>query len=143
MTVEYECSDFNEFTCFFRWRGTVLCAAAPAPLSHHLWGEAKPARSSSALLALPPTCVCSSPPHPRARRPAVLCRPPIWALLALHCALLYLHRELGIDAGMIVHVIVKGSVPDDVSRVTTNFLIFFLVYYGGQCYKRYYDMYFA
>ena len=29
MTVEYECDDFNEFTCFFRWRGTVLCAALP------------------------------------------------------------------------------------------------------------------
>ena len=30
MTVEYECDDFNEITCFFRWRGTVLYAAEEA-----------------------------------------------------------------------------------------------------------------
>jgi len=93
MTVEYECTDFNEFTCFFRWRGTVL--------------------------------------------PAVLCRPPIWALVMVHAILLYLHKEMGMDAGMIV----KGDPPDDVSKVSTTFLIFFLVYYGGNCYARYYAMY--
>ena len=26
MTIEYDCSDFNEVTAFFRWRGTVMCA---------------------------------------------------------------------------------------------------------------------
>jgi len=93
MTVEYECTDFNEITCFFRWRGTVL--------------------------------------------PTVLCRAPIWALLMVHCVLLYLHKELGVDWGMIV----KGPAPDDVSKVSTTFLVFFLVYYGGQCYARYYNMY--
>jgi len=95
MTVEYECTDFNEFTCFFRWRGTVL--------------------------------------------PAVICRPPIWAMLLVHCVLLYMHKEMGMDAGMIV----KGPAPDDVSKVSTTFLVFFLVYYGSQCYTRYYTMYTA
>ena len=93
MTVEYECNDFNEFTAFFRWRGTVM--------------------------------------------PAVLCRAPIWALLFCHCIFLYLHMRMGLDLGMIV----KGAPPDDISKVCTAFLIFFLVYYGGNCYKRYYDMY--
>ena len=65
----------------------------------------------------------------------MLCRPPIWGLLFVHCVLLYLHKELGIDLGMIV----EGT--KDVSAVSTKFLIFFLVYYGGNCYKRYYDMY--
>ena len=48
-----------------------------------------------------------------------------------------MHKELGIDPGMIV----QGSPPDDISKVTTSFLVFFLVYYGGQCYARYYQMY--
>jgi hypothetical protein len=48
-----------------------------------------------------------------------------------------MHKELGYDWGMIV----KGAAPDDVSKVSTTFLIFFLVYYGGNCYRRYYDMY--
>ena len=74
--------------------------------------------------------------HPPGR-PAVLCRPPIWGLLFCHCVFLYLHKELDLDLGMIV----KGSKPDDVSQVSTTFLVFFLVYYGGQCYARYYDMY--
>jgi len=30
---------------------------------------------------------------------------------------------------------------DDISKVSTAFLVFFLVYYGGQCYARYYKMY--
>merc|ERR550514_2657647 len=30
-------------------------------------------------------------------------------------------------------MIVKGDPPDDVSKVSTTFLIFFLVYYGVQC----------
>jgi hypothetical protein len=55
----------------------------------------------------------------------------------VHCVLLYLHKELGVDWGMIV----KGPAPDDVSKVSTTFLVFFLVYYGGQCYARYYNMY--
>ena len=50
-----------------------------------------------------------------------------------------MHKELNLDLGMIV----KGSKPDDVSQVSTTFLVFFLVYYGGQCYSRYYDMYAA
>ena len=83
--------------------------------------------------ALPPRDVL--PP----RRPAVLCRPPIWGLLFFHCMFLYMHKELHLDLGMIV----KGSPPDDISKVTTTLLVFFLVYYGGQCYKRYYDMYTA
>lgn len=69
--------------------------------------------------------------------PAVLCRAPIYALVAMHCIFLYLHMRLGVDLGMIV----KGPAPDDISKVGTVFLIFFLVYYGGNCYKRYYDMY--
>jgi len=40
-------------------------------------------------------------------------------------------------------MIVKGPAPDDVSKVSTTFLVFFLVYYGGQCYNRYYTMYTA
>ena len=74
---------------------------------------------------------------PQTRRPSVLCRPPIWGLLVIHCVFLYMHKELGVDLGMIV----KGPSPDDVSKVSTTFLVFFIVYYGGQCYNRYYTMY--
>ena len=93
MTVEYDCSDFNELTGFLRWRGTVL--------------------------------------------PAVLCRPAIWVLLLIHCVLLYMRMRLDLDLGMIV----KSDSPDDISKVSTTFLVFFLVYYGGNCYARYYSLY--
>ena len=93
MTVEYDCSDFNELTGFLRWRGTVL--------------------------------------------PAVLCRPAIWVLLLIHCVLLYMRMRLDLDLGMIV----KSDPPDDISKVSTTFLVFFLVYYGGNCYARYYSLY--
>ena len=69
--------------------------------------------------------------------PAVLCRPPIWGLTLIHCVFLYLHMRVEVDWGMIV----KGTPPDDVSKVSTTFLVFFLVYYSGQCYNRYYQMY--
>jgi len=95
MTVEYECNEFNEFTAYFRWRGTVFGA--------------------------------------------VLCRPPIWALTLMHCVFLYMHKELGIDMGMII--VVQGGTPISPSTVSTSFLVFFLVYYGGQCYARYFTMY--
>ena len=55
----------------------------------------------------------------------------------VHAFFLYMHKELGVDLGMIV----KGPSPDDVSKVSTTFLIFFLVYYGGNCFSRYYTMY--
>ena len=42
---------------------------------------------------------------------------------------------LGIDPGMIV------IDTKDISKVSTTFLVFFLVYYGGQCYQRYFAMY--
>lgn len=42
---------------------------------------------------------------------------------------------LGIDPGMIV------IDTKDISKVSTTFLVFFLVYYGGQCYQRYFTMY--
>ena len=32
MTVEYEGTDFNELTAFFRWRGTVLPAVLCRPI---------------------------------------------------------------------------------------------------------------
>ena len=91
MTVEYDCSECNEVTAFFQWRGTVL--------------------------------------------PAVLCRPAIWVLLLIHCTLLYVRMRLNLDLGMIVKDV------DDISTVSTTFLVFFLVYYGGNCYARYYTMY--
>jgi len=69
--------------------------------------------------------------------PAVLCRPPIWGLTLVHCIFLYMHKQLGWDPGAIV----VGDGPDDVSKVSTTFLVFFLVYYSGQCYQRYYNMY--
>ena len=109
----------------------------PVALSRARRAHAAPRRFGSCVRAhalahpRPPALVRSS----RSRRPAVLCRPPIWGLLFVHCVLLYLHKELGIDLGMIV----EGT--KDVSAVSTKFLIFFLVYYGGNCYKRYYDMY--
>lgn len=71
--------------------------------------------------------------------PAVLCRPPIWGLTLIHSIFLYLHMERGVLEGMIV----KGDTPDDISKVSTSFLVFFLVYYSGQCYQRYYSMYTA
>ena len=36
-------------------------------------------------------------------------------------------------------MIVKG--PDNVAAISTTLLVFFLVYYGGQCYARYFQMY--
>jgi hypothetical protein len=67
----------------------------------------------------------------------VLCSPAIWVLMLLHCTFLYMHTRLDLDLGMIV----KGAAPDEISTVSINLLIIFLVYYGGNCYSRYFEMY--
>lgn len=46
-----------------------------------------------------------------------------------------MHKELGVDLGMIIQD------TNDITAVSTKFLVFFLVYYGGQCYTRYFNMY--
>jgi len=73
---------------------------------------------------------------------AVLGQPTIWILLLIHCVLLYLHMELGFDYGMIVTPDIDSvTFGNDASKVSTTLLVFFVVYYGGSCYGRYYELY--
>jgi len=71
----------------------------------------------------------------------VLYGPTIWTLLLIHCVLLYLHTALDIDEGMIVTPDDIYTEGDDVSKVSTTLLLFFLVYFGGNCFTRYFEFY--
>jgi len=65
--------------------------------------------------------------------PAVLCRPVMWLLLAAHVGFLYLHMYRA-DIQM-------PSMPWKLTGVPTSLLTFFLVFYSGNCYTRYYAFY--
>ena len=65
--------------------------------------------------------------------PAVLCRPVIWLLLLAHCTFLYLHvKRQDIEMPLLDWKIVA---------VPTGLLTFFLVFYSGNCFARYYALY--
>ena len=65
--------------------------------------------------------------------PAVLCRPVIWLLLLAHCTFLYLHvKRQDIEMPLLDWKIVA---------VPTGLLTFFLVFYSGNCFNRYYQLY--
>ena len=65
--------------------------------------------------------------------PAVLCRPVIWLLLLAHCSFLYLHvKRQDIEMPLLDWKIVA---------VPTGLLTFFLVFYSGNCFNRYYQLY--
>jgi len=65
--------------------------------------------------------------------PSVLCRPVIWMLMAAHLLFYYLH---------VYHTDVEmPTLPWKLTAVPTSLLTFFLVFYSGQCYNRYYAFY--
>jgi len=65
--------------------------------------------------------------------PMVLGRPIIWLLMALHCVLLYVHwRREDIELPVLPWLVV--SVPQAL-------LTFFVVFFSGTCYARYYELY--
>ena len=84
---------------------------------------------------------------------AVLCRPPFWILVGTHCALLWmrhvLHSHLFGDLSPEYHAGESGhggwlqhaNQTDDATEYAISLLIFYLVYYSGQCYNRFYSMY--
>jgi len=65
--------------------------------------------------------------------PAVLCRPVLWLLLAAHVGFLYLH--------MYKHEVIMPLLPWKLTAIPTSLLTFFLVFYSGNCYTRYYAFY--
>ena len=65
--------------------------------------------------------------------PSVLCRPVMWLLLAAHMGFLYLH--------IYRHDVVMPPLPWKLTAVPTSLLTFFLVFYSGNCYTRYYAFY--
>ena len=67
----------------------------------------------------------------------MLCKAPIWFLVGSHCLFLYFHKVLHLDLGMIV----IGE--DNLTTGTTGLIVFFLVFYGSQCYTRYFTLYSA
>ena len=103
------------------------------------------------------------------RRPAVLCRPVMWLLLAAHVGFLYLRtprsplrRRLGLSipvprpaprlrrgahfsllltrrADLYRTDIEMPTLPWKLTAVPTSLLTFFLVFYSGNCYTRYYS----
>ena len=65
--------------------------------------------------------------------PMVLGRPVIWLLMALHCGLLYVHRRR--------EDIELPKLPWAVVSVPQGLLTFFVVFFSGTCYARYYTLY--
>jgi hypothetical protein len=65
--------------------------------------------------------------------PAVLCRPVMWLLLSAHIGFLYLH--------IYQQDVVMPHLPWKLTAVPTALLTFFLVFYSGNCYTRYYAFY--
>ena len=65
--------------------------------------------------------------------PMVLGRPVIWLLIALHCGLLYVHRRR--------EDIELPKLPWPVVSVPQALLTFFVVFFSGSCYSRYYALY--
>jgi len=65
--------------------------------------------------------------------PMVLGRPVIWLLMTLHCGLLYVHLKRP-DMAL-------PELPWDCVAVPQALLTFFVVFYSGNCYSRYYTLY--
>ena len=65
--------------------------------------------------------------------PMVLGRPVIWLLMMLHCGLLYVHRRRP-DIELL-------ELPWPVVSVPQALLTFFVVFFSGTCYARYYALY--
>jgi len=65
--------------------------------------------------------------------PLVLCRPAVWMLLSAHIVFLYLHLYRP-DVTM-------PTMPWKLIGVPTSLLTFFLVFYSGNCFSRYYAFY--
>jgi prepilin signal peptidase PulO-like enzyme (type II secretory pathway) len=65
--------------------------------------------------------------------PDVLCRPAIWVLMFAHIAFFFLH----------VHhtEVTMPPLPWKVVSVPTSLLTFFIVFYSGNCFSRYYALY--
>lgn len=64
--------------------------------------------------------------------PAVLCRPVMWLLLSAHIGFLYLH--------IYQQDVVMPHLPWKLTAVPTALLTFFLVFYSGNCYARYFQL---
>jgi len=64
--------------------------------------------------------------------PAVLMRPVIWLLMIFHCAMLYLHKGDSVEMPVL---------PWKLTALPTSLLVFFLVFYSGNCFTRYYTFY--
>ena len=76
--------------------------------------------------------------------PAVLGRPVIWLLMAIHCGLLYLHMEhpeIGWVRAADGSPIGLPLLPGKALTLPNGLLTFFLVFYSGNCYSRYYALY--
>jgi len=65
--------------------------------------------------------------------PSVLCRPAMWMLMAAHVSFFYLHMYR-----TDVHM---PTLPWKLTAVPTSLLTFFLVFYSGNCFSRYYAFY--
>ena len=65
--------------------------------------------------------------------PSVLLRPVIWIMMFFHISMLYLHIQRP-DNPMPV-------LPWKLTATPTSLLVFFLVFYSGNCYARYYAFY--
>jgi len=65
--------------------------------------------------------------------PMVLCRPAVWVLVSTHVAFLYLHLyRPEVD---------MPPMPWKLVGVPTSLLTFFLVFFSGNCFTRYYNLY--
>merc|ERR1719269_291960 len=65
--------------------------------------------------------------------PSVLVRPVIWLLMIFHTTMLYLH--------MMRDDIEMPTLPWKLTALPTSLLVFFLVFYSGNCFTRYYTFY--
>eukprot|EP00326_Haptolina_ericina_P016419 CAMPEP_0181193606 /NCGR_PEP_ID=MMETSP1096-20121128/13907_1 /TAXON_ID=156174 ORGANISM="Chrysochromulina ericina, Strain CCMP281" /NCGR_SAMPLE_ID=MMETSP1096 /ASSEMBLY_ACC=CAM_ASM_000453 /LENGTH=333 /DNA_ID=CAMNT_0023283081 /DNA_START=57 /DNA_END=1058 /DNA_ORIENTATION=- len=65
--------------------------------------------------------------------PSVLFRPVIWFLMAFHVSMLYLHIQMP--------DVIMPELPWKLTGTPTSLLVFFLVFYSGNCYTRYYAFY--
>ena len=64
--------------------------------------------------------------------PAVLLRPAIWILMIAHYSFFYMHMHTDITMPVL---------PWKIVGLPTGLLTFFLVFYGGNCYSRFYALY--
>ena len=134
MTYAYEPSDFNELTVFLRWRGTfmpmVLCRPALWMLlaSHVFFLYLRLYRPEIYLCAprtrdRPGTHTVSHAAHTRMRRRAT-------ATAHATC------KQPHLPTCSRAH---RPPMPWKLILVPTSLLTFFLVFYSGNCFQRYYN----